>query len=385
SLRDMNRSRELEALLDAGAVSLKIEGRLKDTAYVKNVVAYYRKQLDQIFRRRLEFQRASKGRVDIQFEPRPEASFNRGFTNYFLNDRTNDLCNPFTPKSMGEYVGYVKEIRQGAIIVAGLCSFSNGDGLCFIDKDGRLQGFRVNRVVNNKLYPQHMPTNLPDKTRLYRNQDQAMERLLGGKTAERKLPLHWVLKETPNGFSLNGVEFDCAHQLARSPQREQIERQLARLGDTPFEFDGVDIEMSADFFIPGSTLAEWRRTVVERLTVSSSESVLQKQPNKLSQPTNYFEGQHLTYAANVANRLAREFYRKHGAAQVDMAMEVAPQSVGPSPRLMTCRYCIRHQLGLCSKQGRLPYREPLFLRSSDGRMFRLKFDCQLCQMEVYAQ
>lgn len=146
SMRDMNRTDSLEALLDAGVRSLKIEGRLKDAAYVKNVTAWYRKHLDEIFRRRREYVAASWGRVETSFVPAPEKSFNRGFTDYFLHGRTTDLCNPVTPKSMGEYVGYVKEIRRDHVVVAGTASFANGDGLCYVtgaSGEEQLVGFRL--------------------------------------------------------------------------------------------------------------------------------------------------------------------------------------------------------------------------------------------------
>lgn len=391
SMRDMNRTQDLEALLDAGATSLKIEGRLKDPAYVKNVVAHYRRVLDGIFRRRPEdYKRASLGEVKVDFDPRPEASFNRGFTSYFLRGRTRDLCNPITPKSMGERVGTVKDIRPGCIIVSGLRSFSNGDGLCFVDTEGRLQGFRVNRVDNNKLYPQQMPQGLQPRMQLYRNQDQAMEHLLSRPTAERRLGVKWLLQETPTGFSLRLTtrthqsvvrEWKHPHELARSPQREQIERQLSRLGDTPYVCQQVDVEMSDNWFIPGSTLAEWRRQLTEECQAPAHRA---EKPAMHSQTTLRLQPE---WVANVANHLAREFYEQQGATDIPMTLEYQMrhgQSEAEGP-LMTCRYCIRYQLGLCSRQGRMPWREPLYLRASDGRRFRLRFDCKNCQMLVYAE
>lgn len=401
SLRDMNRSQELEALLDAGAVSLKIEGRLKDIPYVKNTVAYYRQLLDGIFKRRGgEYQRSSVGVETISFVPNLAATFNRGFTDYFLNGRTRNLVNFVTPKSMGEMIGTVKEIRHGAIIVAGLKPFCNGDGVCFIDDNGSLQGFRVNRVDNNKLFPQQMPQGLKPKMRLWRNYDHQFEQQLSHSTAERKIPLHWHLSETPDGFALNGIEFPLKHELARSPQREQIERQLSRLGDTPYVSDGVDIEFTDNWFIPASTLAEWRRAVVDALV--SGCSGISGNPGTSEEPANTgYTGKsglsgtsgksaspcvpsHLTYLANVANVRAREFFAEQGASEIDMAMEVDSSSAGAQPLLMTCRYCVRYQLGMCLQQDAPAYRGPLFLRSADGKRFALRFDCKNCQMKVFA-
>ena len=156
SLKDMNQSENLEALLDAGASSLKIEGRLKDVAYVKNVTAYYRQKLDAIFKRRKEYIRASSGTVRLAFRPQLDKSFSRGFTDYFLHGRTPDIFSFHTPKSLGEEMGVVKEVRGNYFTVAGVKPFSNGDGLCYLDEAGKLHGFRVNRVENNKLYPRNM-------------------------------------------------------------------------------------------------------------------------------------------------------------------------------------------------------------------------------------
>ena len=187
SLKDLNQSEELEKLLDAGASSFKIEGRLKDVAYVKNVTAYYRKRLDEIFKRRREYIRASSGEVKLAFKPQLDKSFTRGFTNYFLFERNKDIFSFDTPKSLGEEMGYVKEIRGNYIIVAGVKPFNNGDGVCYLDERGKLKGLRINRVENNKLFPAGDMQRIKQRTVLYRNFDQEFEKLMQRKSAERKL------------------------------------------------------------------------------------------------------------------------------------------------------------------------------------------------------
>lgn len=393
SLRDMNRSADLEPLLDAGAVSLKIEGRLKDVGYVKNVVAYYRQALDRIFARRPEYVRASLGQHSFQFEPRLEASFNRGFTSYFLHGRTPELGNPATPKSMGEFVGTVKEVRRDCIVVSGVKPFANGDGLCFLDADKRLQGFRVNRAENNRLYPQQMPAGLAPRMRLYRNQDHDFEALLARPTAERRIPLRWCLAETAEGFALSAklpdgrearMTFVHPHEEARSPQQEAVLRQLSRLGDTPFLCEGADVCWSANWFIPGSVLAEWRRAVVASL-LDIPYTRPERRLAPASVPPAPFHGQTITYLGNVSNLVARDFYLKAGAAQVGMTLEAVPAAAGAKPLLMTCRYCVLYQLGHCTREGRVPLPQPLYLRLANGRRFPLQFDCRNCQMKVYAE
>ena len=226
SLKDMNQSDNLEALLDAGASSLKIEGRLKDVAYVKNVTAYYRQKLDAILKRRKEYVRASSGTVRLAFRPQLDKSFSRGFTDYFLHGRTPDIFSFHTPKSLGEEMGVVKEVRGNYFTVAGVKPFSNGDGLCYLDEQGKLHGFRVNRVENNKLYPQEMPRLRP-KTKIYRNFDQEFERVMQKKSAERKMAVSMLFEENNFGFTLTltdeddnciSVTLPAEKTLARTPQ-----------------------------------------------------------------------------------------------------------------------------------------------------------------------
>ncbi len=393
SLRDMNRSHDLEALLDAGATSLKIEGRLKDTAYVKNVVAYYRQRLDEIFSRRpQDYGRASLGHHTYTFEPRLEAVFNRGFTNYLLRGRSGDMCSKLTPKSTGEPVGEVKSVGERHIEVKGNASFTNGDGLCFFDEEGLLRGFKVNRVEGSKLYPHDMPTELKAGTSLFRNYNHALETLLRRTSATRKIPVALSFCETEGGFSLcatadEGIQaeahLDYPHELAKTEQREQMERQLKRLGDTCFECDRVEVNLQQNWFVPASVLNALRKEVVKRL-----EECLRQDERKrgvAEAGTAPFRGERVTYRGNVANSVAEAFYLKHGATRVDRAMEVEPVSAGDEPLLMTCRYCILNELGSCMKEGKSALSLPLLLRLADGRRFPLKFNCAECKMNVYAE
>ena len=187
SLRDMNRIHRLEEMMDAGIRSFKIEGRLKDIAYVKNATAAYRQAIDTILKRRTEFSRSSYGTSTYTFTPDLSRSFLRGSTDYFLDNRTNDLAEPNTPKSKGREVGFVKEVRRGCIVVSSTEAFSNGDGLCFFDKEGRLQGFRVNRAEGNHLYPATMP-GIKKGDRLWRSFDKRWESNMEGKNCRPTHP-----------------------------------------------------------------------------------------------------------------------------------------------------------------------------------------------------
>ncbi len=353
SMRDMNRTADLEALLDAGVSSLKIEGRLKDVAYVKNVTAWYRQQLDAIFARRGEYRRSSSGRERFFFTPDVNRTFNRGYTDYFMHGRTDDLCNVVTPKSMGQRVGFVKEIRRNHIVVAGTAVFNNGDGLCFVN-GGRLTGFRINRAVNNHLYPFGMPQGLRDGMVLYRNQDEAMERILAGRTAERKLPLQWILEKSDGGFVLKAVlegreygrEFAYVHQKAQKPQGQGIRDVLTKLGGTVYE--ATEVRVTEDWFIPRSVLADWRREVLGMIGLG------------------------------VPKGVADGGRRSCGGVACD-----GVQDWKKGDALMSCRYCVRYQVGECLRDNRDAVRGPLYLRGADGRRFLLQFDCRVCEMRVF--
>ena len=217
SLKDMNQSEHLGELIEAGAVSFKIEGRLKDVTYVKNVTATYSELLNDYIRRHTsQYERASKGRVTYTFKPDLRKTFNRGYTTYFLNGRQPNIASFDTPKAMGEYVGTVKELRGRSFNVAGVASFANGDGLCFVNDNRELEGFRVNRVEGNRLFPLKMPDNLRPGLRLYRNNDQEMERLLSKPSAERKIPVTMAIRATEDGFSLRIDDSISRHRKTRA-------------------------------------------------------------------------------------------------------------------------------------------------------------------------
>lgn len=390
SLKDMNQSNNLEALLDAGATSLKIEGRLKDVSYVKNVTAYYRQRLDAIFKRRKEYRRASSGQVTLSFTPQLDKSFSRGFTDYFVRGRNAEIFSFNTPKSLGEEMGTVKEIRGNYLTVAGVKPFSNGDGLCYLDEQGRLQGFRVNRVENNKLYPQEMPRIRP-KTRLYRNFDQEFERVMQKKSADRKIRIAMELAENEFGFTLSvadeddvriSLAFPRQKEPARSPQEENLKKQLGKLGNTPFDAERIDINLSDNWFIPSSEVAEMRRQAIDKLLEARTmnypyERVLMKET------AHAFPAKELTYLGNVMNRESFTFYRTHGVGRIAPAFEKeAPQQAV----LMFCKHCLRYSMGWCPvhHKVRSTFKEPYYLVSGDGRKFQLQFDCKICQMKVLA-
>lgn len=414
SLKDLCQIDHLEEMADVGICSFKIEGRLKDVEYVKNVVSAYSKRLNRIIEKRGDdYRRASLGRVTYYFEPDLKKTFNRGYTDYFLHRRQPYIYSPDTPKALGEYVGKVKEIRRGSFNVAGTASFANGDGLCFINDEHELEGFRINRAEGNRLFPLRMPDNLRPGAALYRNRDEAFSKLLKGKTAERKIPITLTLSVTENGFALSatgqGIKPTCQvlemdKQKAMKPQRDNILRQLGKLGDTPYLADVIELEGQADaYFIPSSALATLRREVVQAIELEHSNEVETPSMHPSVSPTApparkpsatlawQPEYRKFTYLYNIANTLSKSFYQREGLSNVADAYEVSQGADEGSKRsdsvlVMQCRHCLRYSLGHCVKRGgkQPTWKEPLYLRLGDGRRFRLEFKCDECQMNIYA-
>lgn len=409
SLKDMCQLDRLGDLLEAGVCSLKIEGRLKDANYVKNVVATYSEALNAYIAKHTgKYCRSSYGRCTYTFTPALEKTFNRGFTHYFFNGRQKDISSFNTPKAMGEYVGYVKEIRRGSFNVAGTAMFANGDGLCFFNRQKKLEGFRVNRVENNRLYPLTMPKNLEPGMALYRNNDIEFERAMQGKTATRKLQVRFVVDVVDGKLTFTATD-ECgrsanvvlneAPEKAQKSQHDNIVKQLEKLGNTVWTANEISINNSADeFFIPSSRLAAVRRELLEALEDTPVSNHTDKQAVGET-ATNSVNANNTVYAdtiniANVANTTAQNYYAAHGVKNAPTAFELnsdykAGSTTAPSavPPLMTCRYCLRYALGYCVKNGgkRPTWHEPLHLEAKNGIRVRLAFNCAKCQMEVYAE
>ena len=399
SLKDMNQSDHLLELAEAGATSFKIEGRLKDISYVKNVTAAYSLQLNRIVSRYPDkYCRSSLGVCNYTFTPDLRKTFNRGYTTYFLQGRQPEIASFDTPKAVGEFVGTVKELRPDSFNVAGVSSFANGDGLCFYNGH-QLEGFRANRVVGNRIYPYRMPQGLKPGMRLYRNSDQEFERLLAKPSAERRIPIRISLQAIAEGFELTAtilsqssalapltVSFTAEHQEAQKPPRENIIHQLSKLGDTIYVCSEVEIPADFNFFIPNSLLSEMRRSLTDQLqrlgmktqthasaVAEAQEKTTDRQATAVGTPPAYS----YPYLYNISNRLSQTFY---GANQ-----KTAYELKGGAGPIMQCRHCIRYSLGYCVKRGgkRPQWHEPLSLRLGDGRSFRLEFDCKNCQMNVF--
>ena len=392
SLRDMNRMDSLEELMDAGVCSFKIEGRLKETSYVKNVTAAYSDAVNRILERREEYRRASSGRSEHMFSPDVFKSFNRGFTDYFLHGRSADIWSPDTPKSIGELMGQVRITGRGFITITGNKSFHNGDGLCYIGHDGELNGFRVNRVENGRIFLYLESGDMPSiaaGTDIYRNFDQEFEKTLAKESAVRKISVDIKFEETAGGYRVSmtdedgnvaAVESDWKKVDARTPQEANIRTQLGKLGNTGFDAHSIEVKLEGERFIPSSLLSDMRREVTAALEKQRRDSYTRPAQGKALDAKDY-PVKELTYLGNVMNAQARTFYQDHGVTSIDDAFEkTAPDNAV----IMFCRHCIKNSMGLCPKNRRqdLKVHEPLWLVSNDGRRFSLRFDCSKCQMEI---
>ena len=423
SLRDMNNSKNLEELIDAGITSFKIEGRLKDADYVKNTTEYYRRALDEIIERRSDLERASRGVSSPSFEPNLEKSFSRGFTDYFIHGRQKNIDAPFTPKSMGEHIGEIKKIDGKRLTVKlkeGI-ALHNGDGLCFLDDNNELQGFNVNGVENNVILASNVistearnkkdfstPLRSARNDKLYRNFDIIWQRSVDASTGNRKLSINLEFSENLEGFKLTAINenvsvcLQCPKDIAKNPEKalENIRTKLSQWGDTKFVIENIDIQLDTIYFIPASVLGEMKRQLVAELELSfrlkhnevkrngeilSDTMHLNKKDLfacgecfRKAQVSTPLEMTRLSYLANVTNSLSRKFYEKFGITHIDDGLEKTMQS--GEIVVMTTKHCIRYANGLCAKETGKPA-TPLYISNERGR-FRLNFDCKNCLMKV---
>lgn len=407
SLKDLNRSAELESMLEAGISSFKIEGRLKGISYVKNVTAHYRRLLDELIRRYPErYCRASSGRCSFAFHPAPEKSFNRGFTDLLLSGKrdTDSLITPESNKSRGAYIGRVTAVKRDKICIRlrsdnteSKTSPANGDGLYLLHPDGSMSGTRINVVLPDGSIQVDNPAGIVPGTNVFRNYDIRFEKALSqDNSGVRLIPVSLTLTDVPEGFSLL-IEADgyppakgtiaAAHEPANRFDEEQIRKNLSKLGGTPLEAISVNIRLSHDYFIPLSLIGQLRREAVQSF-IETASAMPERKGNAVARhrrpPTADCprEGeQSLSFLANVANKEAEAFYRQMGYTAIAPAFEHShPQGVP----LMFSKHCLRYHLGYCPtfQHKKSPYREPYYLVHGESRL-RLVFDCRQCQMLVY--
>ncbi|HOI29196.1 MAG TPA: U32 family peptidase [Melioribacteraceae bacterium] len=393
SLRDLNLSEYLNELVDAGITSFKIEGRLKDVGYVKNITAFYRQKIDDIIRNNSNWIRASSGYSKIPFEPDPERTFNRGYTSYYLNDRTDHVSSPDTPKSTGKYLGKVTEVNNKGFVIGTTERISNGDGLCFYDIKGELAGMYVNRIEGRTVYTKELIGIRPGM-KIYRNYDHSFEKLLS-RECKRKIRTNIIIDEMEKGLKVTARDeddistteiFDLKKEIASNPEKanDAVRKQFAKSGDTIFEIESVNLNFIKPLFIQLSSINEMRRRILQRLEFERLEKHKNENGKQNTEPgtknsDNKFPQDNLDYKFNVTNKLAEKFYKVHGVLNYEPGFELQNNHTGKT--VMTCKYCIKDEMGLCPFDTDKKVEEPLYL-VNESRKYRLHFNCRDCLMEI---
>lgn len=395
SIKDLDLSDELPSLIKAGISSFKIEGRLKDVVYVKNNTSYLRQKLDAFLETyNDEFEKASSGRTFYNFEPGLDRSFNRGYTDYFVNQRHSKIGSWESPKSKGQYIGKLLEIKANGYRIENYELLNNGDGLHFINEQGEADGMLVNLIVNDLVVPNTLKS-LPIGADIYRNLDAEFNRMLENEnSAVRKIGVKMQFSETPTGFLLQVVDEDghtCSASLEapKEPAKnadgliENIKKNLAKTGNTPFITDEVEVDFSQNWFLPNSKVNEVRRQALEQLAeIRISE--YQRDEHPIVKTEHPYPVQSIDFTYNVSNKLARAFYKRHSVTEIEKAFEL--QWDPGKSRVMVTKYCVKYELGKCPRYQRATMGEkivePLTLKHGEVE-YKLKFNCKPCEMEIW--
>jgi putative protease len=395
SIKDLDLSDQLPNLIEAGISSFKIEGRLKDIVYVKNNTSFLRKKLDSFLEENSDrFEKASSGRTFYNFEPEMDRSFNRGYTDYFLNKRKEKIGSWESPKSKGQYIGKVLEIKSNGYIIENYEKLNNGDGLYFQNEAGEADGAQINIIFNNIVIPNTFKP-LAIGTEIYRNSDAEFNKMVEKEnSAVRKIGVKLEFTETETGFQLLAIDEDghqsigtieVAKELAKSQDSviPNIKKNLAKTGNTPFIVDELEVEFSENWFLPISKVNEIRREVLERL-VDIRVNEYHREEHKLEKTTHPYPVEKLDFMYNVSNKMARTFYQRHGVTEIEKAFEL--QWDPGKSRVMTTKYCVKYELGKCARYQRQTMGEkvvePLTLKHGEVE-YKLKFNCKPCEMEIW--
>lgn len=391
SLQDMNATERLEAMIDAGVTSFKVEGRLKDENYVRNVVGWYRRRMDEIIARRPDLCRASEGVSTFEFEPNPAKSFSRGGISYFLDGACRGVASFDTPKAFGEPLGQVRSVRRDSFQIQRAAGkdvqLNAGDGLCFVTAAGEPSGTNVNRIEGDWIWPNRMEGIRPG-VELYRNYDHRYVTALSRSRLRRAVPTTASVRVTASemeltlsdGTSQVTVSRSGDFELAQQPDRAlaTIRTQLSKSGETIFDLTDVKFSDDEVRFVPVSVLNELRREAFQQLDTERLEHYCRRQ--RLPEDSNVrFPKAVLEGDENVVNSLAERFYRDHGVTRIEPGYDLRSDLKGVD--VMRMRYCIRRELGMCLRD-KPAYTGKLYLRHGTF-LYELRFDCARCMMTVH--
>ena len=389
SIMDLNRGDYLEQIIDAGVTSFKIEGRLKNIPYVANITAHYRQLIDEIIQRKNQseqkYSKTSTGTIELNFDPDPTRSFNRGFTSYNITGKQEKIGSIATPKSIGQPIGKITGLHNNSFELDSNIQLNNADGICFFDSDSNLSGTVINRVEGKKIFPADM-TNLYVGCMIHRNNDHKFNQLLNKVPAQRNILIDLELTETQTGLLLSAIDEDgitaaaelpCTKEPARNVDTATANMQsnLTKFGNTIFECGNLKISLEQMYFVPAALLNQLRRELTENLLHQRSinrpteKAAINNNDHPYPQTT-------LNFNANVLNNRARDFYTRHGVTNIRPAAETCIDLTDKI--VMQTRYCIRKQLDLCRPRNA----EDLYLIDEDNNRFRITFDCHDCGMKI---
>ncbi|MBL7890445.1 MAG: U32 family peptidase [Bacteroidia bacterium] len=394
SIKDLDLSDQLPNLIEAGITSFKIEGRLKDIVYVKNNTSFLRKKLDAFLENNDKYQKASSGKTFYNFEAEMDRSFNRGYTNYFVNKRTEKIGSWESPKSQGQLIGKLIEIKNNGYIIENSEKLNNGDGLYFINEEGLADGMQINTIENNVVFPNGFKPVKPG-TLIFRNSDSTFNKLVEREdSAIRKISVKLIFSETKDGFELKAIDED-GHEskVAIKSEKEvaktesnlesNIKKNLSKTGNTPFIVDEIDIQFSGNWFLPISKINEIRRATLEQL-IDTRIREYHRDEFQITKTDHPYPVSKLDFTYNVANQKARDFYKRHGVTEIEKAFEL--QWDPGKSRVMTTKYCVKYELGKCARYQRETMGEkvvePLVLKHGENE-YKLKFNCKPCEMEIW--
>ncbi len=387
SLKDLNLSNNLENLILNGITSFKIEGRLKNENYVVNTTAYYRKAIDKILEN-YDLKRSSQGTSYIDFEPDLNKTFNRGFSEYYINKTKKDIASLNYTSSLGEYIGVVKSVKKNYFSLSENM-LNNGDGICFFNENKELIGTNINKTENNIVYPASIKYIKPN-IQIYRNYNKEFDDLVKNSDIKRKIPVSIKVRESFDDylFFITDNENNSACYLIAKDYEPAIDKekaintlsvQLSKFGDTEFKIIKTDIKLKNIPFIKVSKINEIRRTLTRKLNKIRRKNYkvyMQLPIKKVVYPI-----KELDYKANIYNKKAYEFYKERGCSIKELAIEA--QANIKDKELMISKYCIKNQLGLCKKQTQTKkYAEPFILKDEFNKEYLVEFDCKDCVMKI---
>lgn len=395
SIKDFDVSDQIPNLIEAGICSFKIEGRLKDIVYVKNNVSYLRQKLDAFLAENSDkYTKASSGKCTYTFDSSLDRTFNRGYTDYFVNERHSSIGSWESPKSKGQYIGKLIQTVGNSYEIENGHLLNNGDGLCFINDNNEADGIYVNRAENGFVYP-NVLKEIKEGTFIYRNNDAAFIKIVEREdSAVRKISTTLLLSENEKGFELKATDEDgnvsvvtLEHPKEPTKNNESIAENfkinLAKTGFTPYTADEIHIDFTGNWFLPISKINEMRRTVFEQLSEIRLANYKREEHQIVKTSHPYPESQ-LDFTYNVANKMARKFYERHGVTEIEKAFEL--QWDPGKSRVMTTKYCIKYELEKCPKYHKdtlgVKVKEPLVLKQGELE-YKLKFNCKPCEMEIW--